>query len=144
MAKNSSNSSIKQPKKNMAKKEANQNLPSEADVNKYEMLEKLLSSIYQEMKEFSKKKPEETLNKFKVKNVNRVLEQVKEIMKNEPTNEFLDLLDEDLLPTNSDSILIIGQFNAAMLQFRSKYYRSYSSAYGHNVWATKENPKKFS
>jgi len=136
---------MKQPIKNMAKKEkeVNHNLPSEADVSKYEMLEKLLASIYDEMKEFSKKKPDEPLNKFKVKNVNRVLEQIKEIMKNEPTNEFLDLLDEDSLPSNSDSILIIGQFNAAMAQFRSKYYRSHSSMYGYNVWSTKESPKTF-
>jgi len=124
----------------MAKKEINQNLPSEADVSKYEMLEKLLASIYEEMKEFSKKKPDEPLNKFKVKNVNRVLEQIKEIMENEPTNEFLDLLDEDSLPSNSDSILIIGQFNAAMAQFRSKYYGWVG---GKKEWSTKENPRKF-
>jgi len=122
----------------------NQNLPSNADINKYEMLEKLLASIYEEMKEFSKKKPDEPLNKFKVKNVNRVLEQIKEIMKNEPTNEFLDLLDEDSLPSNSDSILVIGQFNAAMEQFRSKYYRKYQTGIGHNIWSTKENPQNFS
>jgi len=95
------------------------------------------------MKEFSKKKPEELLNKFKVTNVNRVLIQIKEIMKNEPTNDFLDLLDEDSLPSNSDSILIIGQFQAAMEQFRSKYYRKYSTVYGHEVWSTKESPKDF-
>jgi len=129
----------------MAKKEkeVNQNLPSEADVNKYEMLEKLLASIYEEMKEFSKKKPDEPLNKFKVKNVNRVLEQVKEIMKDEPTNEFLDLLDDDSLPSNSDSILIIGQFNAAMAQYRSKYFRKYQSGIGHNIWSTQEKPIDF-
>jgi predicted house-cleaning noncanonical NTP pyrophosphatase (MazG superfamily) len=128
----------------MAKKITNQSLPSEANVSKYEMLEKLLASIYEEMKEFSKKKPDEPLNKFKVKNVNRVLEQIKEIMKNEPTNEFLDLLDEDSLPSNSDSILVIGQFNAAMEQFRSKYFRKYQTGIGHNIWSTKENPKTFS
>jgi hypothetical protein len=124
----------------MAKKANNQNLPSEADVSKYEMLEKLLTSIYEEMKELSKKKPDEPLNKFKVKNVNRVLEQIKEIMKQEPTNEFLDLLDEDSLPSNSDSILIIGQFNAAMKQFRSKYHGWTGVEY---VWSTKEYPKTF-
>lgn len=130
----------------MAKKKSNseeQYLPSQAEVNRYEMLEKLLSSIYIEMKEFSKKKPEELLNKFKVTNVNRVLIQIKEIMKNEPTNDFLDLLDEESLPSNSDSILIIGQFQAAMNQFRSKYYRSYVSGYGHNIWSTKEQPMIF-
>ncbi|MDC7178472.1 hypothetical protein PQH01_20725 [Bacteroides cellulosilyticus] len=124
-------------------KSVEQYLPSQAEVEKYEMLEKLLTSIYNEMKEFSKKKPEELLNKFKVTNVNRVLVQIKEIMKNEPTNDFLDLLDEESLPSNSDSILIIGQFQAAMEQFRSKYYRTYSHVYGNNVWSTKESPKEF-
>lgn len=128
-------------KKNL--KSVEQILPSQAEVERYEMLEKLLASIYNEMKEFSKKKPEELLNKFKVTNVNRVLVQIKEIMKNEPTNDFLDLLDEESLPSNSDSILIIGQFQAAMNQFRSKYYRKHSLAYGYDVWSTKENPKEF-
>lgn len=109
------------------------NLPSNAQVEKFKMLAELLDSIYLEMKEFSKKKPDEPLNTFKVKNVNRVLEQVKEIMKNEPTAEFLDILDDETLPTNSDAILIIGQFQASMQRFRSKY-----SDYG--KWKTKENP----
>jgi len=105
----------------MSKKEINQNLPTQTDIDKFEMLEKLLTSIYEEMKEFAKKKPDEPLNKFKVKNINRVLEQVKDLMKNEPTNDFLDLLDEESLPSNSDCILIIGQFNSSMKQFRFKY-----------------------
>ncbi|MDR0438268.1 MAG: hypothetical protein LBH22_08225 [Bacteroidales bacterium] len=125
----------------MLKKEINQNLPTQADVSKFEMLEKLLVSIYDEMKEFSKKKPDEILNKFKVKNINRVLEQIKEILKREPTNEFLDLLDEESLPSNSDCILIIGQFNASMKQFRSKYHGWTGIDY---TWSTKENPKTFS
>lgn len=112
-----------------------QNLPLRSDINKYEMLEELLSSIYEEMKEFSKKKPDEALNKFKVTTVNRVLVQIKDIMKSEPTNEFLDLLDDDSLPSNSDSILIIGQFQAAMSRFRAKYCRR---EFGKDVWSTQD------
>lgn len=124
----------------MAKKNESQYLPTKAEAGKFEMLAKLLTSIYEEMKEFSKKKPDEMLNKFKVKNINRVLSQIKEIMNKEPTDEFLDLLDEESLPSNSDSILIIGQFNAAMAQFRSKYYRNYMVGVGHDLWSTKEEP----
>lgn len=124
----------------MAKKNELQHLPTKTEVSAFEMLEKLLESIYAEMKEFSKKKPDEMLNKFKVKNINRVLSQIKEIMKREPTDEFLDLLDEESLPSNSDSILIIGQFNAAMVQFRSKYFRKYMSGVGSDLWSTKEDP----
>ena len=112
-----------------------QNLPTSSDISRYEMLEELLSSIYEEMKEFSKKKPDEALNKFKVTAVNRVLIQIKDIMKNEPTNEFLDLLDDASLPSNCDSILIIGQCQAAMSRFRSKYCRP---NYGEDVWSPQD------
>lgn len=90
---------------------------------KYEMLYPLLSSMLHEMKEFSKKKQDESLNKLKVKMINKILSQVKDMLSGEPSNEFLDLLDEDTLPSNGDSVLIISQYKAAMDQFRGKYYR---------------------
>jgi len=114
----------------MAKKNT---LPTEEQVEEFRMLDQLLDSIYFEMKEFSKKKPDEPLNKFKVKNINRVLEPVKNILILEPTNMFLDIMDDDSLPTNSDAILVIGQFKASMLRFQKKYKGSYT-------WKTKENP----
>ncbi|BDS11480.1 hypothetical protein [Aureispira anguillae] len=112
----------------------NENLPTNAQVELFKMLDVLLNSIYFEMKEFSKKKPDEPLNKFKVKNVNRVLEQIKDILKAEPTSPFLDILNEDTLPTNSDAILVIGQFRASMARFQKKYAAKYGK------WKTKENP----
>lgn len=115
-----------------------QKLPTEAQIQKFEMLDKLIDSIAREMKEFSKKKPDEPLNKFKVKNINRILEPIKEILKDEPTSEFLDLLDDETLPSNSDAILIIGQFKASMNQFHSEYFL-YERGTG-NRWSTKENP----
>lgn len=50
---------------------AKNKLPTEAFVEKFEMLSGLLHSVYSEMKEFSKKKPDDALNKFKVANINR-------------------------------------------------------------------------
>lgn len=115
-----------------------QKLPTEAQIQKFEMLDRLIDSIYHEMKEFSKKKPDEPLNKFKVKNINRIIEPIKEILKDEPTSEFLDFLDDETLPSNSDAILIIGQFQASMKRFHSKYYL-YDERVGHR-WSTAENP----
>ncbi|WP_221390030.1 hypothetical protein [Dyadobacter sp. NIV53] len=109
-------------------------LPTDAEITKFEMLNELAESIYLEMKEFSKKKPDDALNPFKVKNVNRVLTQLKEFLINEPTASFLDLLDDETLPTNSDAILIIGQFKASMDNFRHKNTNRY------RMWKTKENP----
>lgn len=113
----------------------NESLPTDAQVVKFRMLSELTESIYTEMKEFSKKKPDDALNPFKVKNVNRVLIQIKDFLKDEPTVSFLDLLDDETLPSNSDAILIIGQFKASMDNYRNKYTTVY------HQWKTVENPE---
>lgn len=71
-----------------------------------------------EVKELSKKKQDEFLNKLKVKSINRILIRLKELLKNEPLNDFLDLLNEDELPTNSDAVIIIVQYETALQQFK--------------------------
>jgi hypothetical protein len=124
----------------MAKKDTKEKYyPFEADTLKFEMLEKLIDSSFIEMKEFSKKKPDEFLNKFKVTSLNRILGPIKELLKTEPTVSFLDLLDEDTIPSYSDSILIIAQFQSAMAQFKSTYY-GYDNHNHKHRWFTKENP----
>jgi len=116
----------------MAKKEY---LPTDEQVIKFKMLNELADSIYLEMKEFSKKKPDDTLNAFKVKNINRILTQLKDFLKDEPTAGFLEVLDSESLPSNSDAILIIGQFKASMDNYKKKY----TTKYGH--WKSLENPE---
>ena len=113
---------------------AKNNYPSRARVKEYFLLSELLNSIYLEMKEFSKKKPEDLLNEFKVKNVNRVLSQIKSLLNDEPTSQFLDILDSDSLPSNSDAILVIGQFKASMNRFYDKNKTG-------SKWKTQEEPK---
>jgi|ERR1035437_130234 hypothetical protein len=124
----------------MTKKIEAENLPSDAEIVKYEMLEKLINSSFLEMKEFSKKKPDEFLNKFKVTSLNRILDPIKVLLKNEPTVSFLDLLDEDTIPSYSDSILIIAQFKSAMAQFKSTYHGKITKYDSSIRWFTKENP----
>jgi len=120
----------------MAKKiTIGKNRPTKAQVEEFEMLSKLLDALAIEAKEFSKKKPDEALNKLKIKMANRVLSKVKELLKKEATNEFLDILDEVTIPTNSDAVLIIGQFKAAMNQFYGSYNGYDGTSYG---WHTKD------
>ncbi len=96
--------------------------PSKANAEQFDMLSPILNSVYDEIKELSKKKQDGVLNELKVKMTNRILSKVKTILKDDPTVEFLDLLDEESLPTNSDSVLIIAQFQAAMKQYHNKHY----------------------
>lgn len=103
---------IKQEEKNTTKEQ----------ISLYGTISPLLQHAFSEVKEFSKKKQEEQLNLNKVKTINRLLEKAKELLKNEPTNEFLDLLNEDDLPSNSDAVLTMSQFIAAMNKFHTDHY----------------------
>ncbi|MEH2533908.1 hypothetical protein V1277_006796 [Bradyrhizobium sp. AZCC 1588] len=100
---------------------------------KHDDLTPLLNAMFDEFQELSKKKPDGVLNKRKVEIVNRLLRDILDIVEREPTRAYLDLLDEDDLPQNSDVVLILSQAVAAMKSFRSKYYR-YLGHHGH-TWA---------
>lgn len=109
--------------------------PTKAQTEEFEMLFPILDSVFNEIKELSKKKQDGALNELKVKMTNRVLSKVKSILKDDPTVEFLDLLDDVSLPTNSDAVLIIAQFRAAMLQFKEKHYGWTGTKH---VWTTED------
>jgi len=96
--------------------------PSKATAVQFDMLFPILESVFIEFKELSKKKQDGALNEMKVKITNRILTKVKSILTEDPTVEFLDLLDEVALPTNSDTVLIIAQYKAAMEQFKAKHH----------------------
>ena len=82
------------------------------------------------------KKPDTPLNNFKVKSINRVLEPIKELLKEENMYPFLDVLDMDDMPTNSDVVLILSQYIKSMDIFHDKYY-GYNSRSGQYEWSTK-------
>jgi hypothetical protein len=90
--------------------------------NLYDTTRPLLDALYAEMQELSKKKPEATLSESKVKLINRLLEDVRIVLTDEPEFKYLDLLVNDSLPQNSDVVLILSQYKAAMLSFRQNYY----------------------
>jgi hypothetical protein len=62
---------------------------------------------------------------------------VKDILSSEATSQFLDLLDTETLPSNSDAVLILSQYEGAMTAFKNKYY-GYDG--GARRWFTAENP----
>ncbi|MDQ0050314.1 hypothetical protein J2T18_004642 [Paenibacillus polymyxa] len=110
-------------------KARNTDLPTEAIAAKYDMLSPMIDSALLEMREFSKKKQDGVLNPLKVKVLNRLLSDIKEILSSDPSTEYLDILDDESLPQNSDAVLILGQFRAAMNQFRGKYYGYYGGTH---------------
>ena len=99
----------------------------------------MLNVISGEIKDLSKKKQDEVLNKLKIGMINKILEQIKQLLSSEPTTQFLELLDDEILPTNSDAVLVLAKFQAAMAHFNNKYCRHDGSIYSKR-WFTTENP----
>ncbi len=123
----------------MRKKKTTKPLPTQAEVDTYEMLDPMLDKMAAEVRELSKKKPDGALNELKVKMINRVLIQIKDLLKDDSSVQFLDLLETDILPTNSDAILIISQYSAALSAFHEKYYGHDKSTFEYR-WFTEEEP----
>jgi len=106
--------------------EENTWLPTEKNIEDYELLKDMLYSQKKEFDLLSKKKADGQLNPMKIKIANRVLEPLKELFKNEESYKFLDTLDKDEMPTNSDVVLMICQYETAIHEFRIRYYKNYN------------------
>ena len=88
----------------------------------HEVVMPLLKAMYEEFKVFGKKKPNGALGKNKIAVVNRLLEQCCVVLQSEASLAFLDLLDEDDVPQNSDVVLTLSQYVVAMEQFKKRYW----------------------
>ncbi|MEH2311101.1 MAG: hypothetical protein V7K35_06660 [Nostoc sp.] len=104
----------------MMKKDQQQTSLVKADLHEVTM--PLIHAMHVEFKELSKKKPDAVLSENKVKIVNRLLESCRKVLDSETSLDYLDLIDEDDIPRNSDVVLMLSQYVAAMKQFKSTYY----------------------
>ncbi|MEH2006712.1 hypothetical protein [Nostoc sp.] len=86
---------------------------SSENVELYEIIIPLLHAMQSEFQELSKK-TEAVLNKSKMKIVNRLLQSCRKILASEAWFDYLDLIDEDDVPQNSDVVLMLSQYVAAM------------------------------
>ena len=73
-------------------------LPTEKNIEDYSLLKDMLHAQRQEFYLLSKKKSDGQLNKMKIKIVNRVIEPLNELLKNESSHKFLDILNENDMP----------------------------------------------
>ena len=72
--------------------EENTGLPTENNIEGYELLKDMLHSQKKEFDLLSKKKADGELNPMKIKMANRVLEPLKELFSHEDSHKFLDTL----------------------------------------------------
>jgi hypothetical protein len=109
--------------------------PTNEDVKKFLFLSPMLDSALNEMREFAKKKQDGLVSETKVKLINRLLTDLKQIARNEPSASYLDLLSESGLPQNSDAVLVLGQYRSALNSFRSNHLKMIDHS---RTWITRE------
>ncbi len=101
----------------------------------------VFAGLISEVRELSRKKPDTTLNKGKVRIINRVLKDLKSVLESEPENKYLDLLDDDELPQTSDAVLVMVQYESVLKEFPERYMRSVRT--GMNDYGSPKYEKKW-
>lgn len=109
------------------------------DTDKFIKLVKQMKSLIAEFSILSKKKPDDAVNKFKIKLINPVLEVANYFVNDKryrPFEEF-ELFDEDTLPTNSDVLVILSQYIACLEKYHDDKRHYYKGDY---YWIINKKP----
>lgn len=116
------------------KSDVDPGLLTEEEAATWDRLFPMLEAAHHEMSELSKKKQDGVLNALKIRNINRLLTELRKLLEKDPSLDFVELLDEETLPQNSDVVLLLSQWRAALQQYK----RRHSGSYG--KWRTVEDP----
>jgi hypothetical protein len=81
-------------------------ITDECKAQEYDASTDVFKSLLHEVKELSKKKPDATMSKAKVKIVNRVLGNLLIVLEGQPDAKYLESLDDDDLRPNDDLVRI--------------------------------------
>jgi hypothetical protein len=114
-------------------------LPSEEQAAAYDRYVPMLEAAHREMTELSKKKQDGVVNTLKIKMINRLLAELSKVLEDDASHGFVDMLDEESLPQNSDVVLVLSQWQAALTQYKAKHH-GYDSSRGKHRWFTTEYP----
>lgn len=113
--------------------------PTDAQAATYDRLVPMLEAAHHEMTELSKKKQDGVVNTLKIKMLNRLLGELSKVIEKDPSHTFVDMLDEEILPQNSDVVLVLSQWQAALKQYKARHH-GYDSSTHENRWFTVEGP----
>ena len=110
-------------------------LETEADVEKLEKLIRQLHGLHSEISLLAKKSPNDAVNAFKLKLINKVLQAANEVLgdRYKPFADF-SLFELDDLPSNSDVTVVLTQY----IQ-ETEGYKSDNIIYKDYEWVYKMN-----
>ena len=93
---------------------------NQAQVEQFLKLQPQIKSAYDEIALLSKKKPTESLNKFKLKLINGMLSKANELLEEHyiPFPGEFALFDDDDMPTTSDVVFIFSHYLTSLEKLR--------------------------
>jgi hypothetical protein len=93
---------------------------NEQQVEQFLKLQPQLKSAYDEITILSKKKPTDSLNKFKLKFINSILSRANGILDDhyKPFPDKFELFNEDDMPNNSDVVFILSHYLTSLEKLR--------------------------
>ncbi len=99
-------------------------------------LQPQLKSAYDEIALLSKRKPTDSLNKFKLKFINSILSGANEILedKYKPFPDDFTLFNEDDMPNNSDVVFILSHYLTALEKLRCDNIEQENDCLGDWFW----------
>lgn len=103
-------------------------------VDTFEKLSGQLISVYEEISLLSKKSPNDAVNKFKLKFVNRLISESNEYLsdKYKPFEDF-NCFQEDDIPQNSDVVFILSQYIQCFEKLRADNVAIHKGAWNWQV-----------
>jgi hypothetical protein len=113
---------------------------SEKRAREFEALMPILQSLLTEARESAKKEGDKFIGENKVKIINNVLENVKRVLAGEPCSGILGLLEGEKQSTYSDCVFVMTQYEAAMMQFKSKHF-AFGAGPLKDVWVTRKEKR---
>ena len=106
-------------------------------------LQPQLESSYEEISLLSKKKPTDSLNKFKLKFINSILVRANEILgeKYKPFPNEFDIFNEEDMPNNGDVVFILSHYLTSLEKLRCDNI-TYSDYHWYSLESGKVSEKK--
>ena len=104
-------------------------------VELYRRVHPQLKAMLEEMRELSKKRPDDAINKFKLGFVNEKLRDANAILGDDwkPLSTFSEF-DIDALPSNSDVVIILSQYLGSLIRWQSA--NTFRDHIRRNLWNT--------
>lgn len=89
------------------------------DIESFEELHSKLISVRNDILVLSSKKPNDQLNEFKLKYINKILDEINTLIGDDKPDSEFSVFEIESLPTNSDVLMILNLYVDAMRRFKS-------------------------